>query len=56
LISNLPAKARELEAQNNPMRRLAEPEDVARVIGFLASEDSDYLNGVNIPVNGGNIL
>jgi len=56
LISNLPAKARELEAQNNPMRRLAEPEDVARVIGFLASEDSDYLNGVNMPVNGGNIL
>jgi 3-oxoacyl-[acyl-carrier protein] reductase len=56
LISNMPAKLVELVEYNNPMKRIATPADVAKVISFLASDDSDYLNGVNIPVNGGNIF
>src|SRR3989344_4186811 len=56
LIKNFPHKLMELTASNNPMKRIAEPEDVAKVICFLTSDDSDYINGANIIVNGGNII
>ncbi|WP_203236930.1 SDR family NAD(P)-dependent oxidoreductase [Nocardia panacis] len=39
--------------QRIPMRRIAEPEEVAAVIAFLASPDAGYLTGVHIPVDGG---
>jgi 3-oxoacyl-[acyl-carrier protein] reductase len=56
LLSNLPPKLVELTAYNNPMKRISTALDVAKVISFLASEHSDYLNGVNIPINGGNVM
>ncbi len=36
-----------------PLGRLAEPEDVARAALFLASEDSSYITGATVPVDGG---
>ena len=36
-----------------PMGRYGEPEDVADVIAFLASDDARFVNGVNLPVDGG---
>jgi NAD(P)-dependent dehydrogenase (short-subunit alcohol dehydrogenase family) len=36
-----------------PLRRIAQPEDQARVIGFLASTDADFVTGVTIDVTGG---
>jgi 3-oxoacyl-[acyl-carrier protein] reductase len=36
-----------------PMRRLGQPEDVARVAVFLASEESSYLTGQVLTVDGG---
>ena len=56
LIDNLPPKLVEIVAHKNPLKRIATTIDVANVISFLASEESDYLNGINIPVNGGNVL
>jgi 3-oxoacyl-[acyl-carrier protein] reductase len=35
------------------VRRIGTPEDCARVVGFLASPDSDYLTGAIIPIDGG---
>tara|TARA_B110000438_G_C15793962_1_gene642010 strand:- start:344 stop:1069 length:726 start_codon:yes stop_codon:yes gene_type:complete len=55
LIENLPKKLIEMTAYNNPLKKIASAEDIANVISFLASNDSDYLNGVNIPINGGNV-
>jgi 3-oxoacyl-[acyl-carrier protein] reductase len=39
-----------------PLRRLAQPEEVATVIAFLASDDAAYVNGVCIDVNGGSYM
>jgi 3-oxoacyl-[acyl-carrier protein] reductase len=36
-----------------PMARLGAPEEVARVVRFLCSEDASYLTGQVISVNGG---
>ncbi|CAM3723715.1 SDR family oxidoreductase [Bordetella bronchialis] len=40
-------------AERIPMGRGAEPEEVAAVIAFLASDDARFVNGVNLPVDGG---
>ena len=36
-----------------PAGRLGDPEDVAKVALFLATEDSNYVTGAVIPVDGG---
>jgi 3-oxoacyl-[acyl-carrier protein] reductase len=36
-----------------PAKRIGEPHEIAAVIGFLASPAAAYVNGVNIPVDGG---
>lgn len=41
---------------NIPLGRLAQPEEVAAVIAFLASDDASYVTGVTIDVNGGSFM
>lgn len=36
-----------------PAKRFAEPEEVARVIRWLASDEANYISGAVIPVDGG---
>lgn len=39
--------------QNIPLKRVAEPEEIARVALFLASDEASYITGAVIPVDGG---
>ncbi|MFB6208307.1 MAG: SDR family NAD(P)-dependent oxidoreductase [Candidatus Nanohaloarchaea archaeon] len=36
-----------------PMNRVADPEEIASVVTFLASEEASYVTGINMPVDGG---
>ena len=51
-----PPTAQDLERlaeETIPMKRLAEPEEVARVVAFLASDEASYITGVVLPVAAG---
>ena len=53
LSGYLPRRYLEACAARHPMKRLTTTDDAAKVVEFLASGMSEFLNGVNIPVNGG---
>lgn len=44
---------RNVYAQRVPLKRLGTPDDVAKAVLFLASEDAEYLTGVVLPIDGG---
>jgi NAD(P)-dependent dehydrogenase (short-subunit alcohol dehydrogenase family) len=35
------------------MGRVAEPEDIAKAVSFLGSDEAGYITGVALPVDGG---
>ena len=40
-------------AKANPTKRLGLPEEVAKVVAFLLSDDAPYVNGQTIAIDGG---
>ncbi len=49
----LSAERRRELTEATPMGRLVRPDDVAKTVAFLASEDSGFTTGYYLPVNGG---
>jgi meso-butanediol dehydrogenase/(S,S)-butanediol dehydrogenase/diacetyl reductase len=51
-LSN-PKEVVDLFNEANPLKRICTPDEVAKAMYFLASDDSSSCNGVNLPVSGG---
>ena len=52
-IDNATKEYLELSRRNYPMPRLCAPEDVAKAVVFLASDDASYVNAETLMVDGG---
>jgi 3-oxoacyl-[acyl-carrier protein] reductase len=48
-----PKQATEEMLHEIPLQRFAKPEEIAAAVAFLASPDAAYINGINLPVDGG---
>jgi 3-oxoacyl-[acyl-carrier protein] reductase len=53
MIANIPEKTKMLTKMNTPLRRLAEPDDIAGVVTFLLSPAACHITGETIRVCGG---
>jgi acetoacetyl-CoA reductase/3-oxoacyl-[acyl-carrier protein] reductase len=53
MVAGMPEKALDRVRAQIPMGRLGRPEEVARVVAFLAADDSAYITGQVWAVNGG---
>lgn len=53
ILSTIPEKLIDEMMERVPLKRLGQPEDIANVYAFLASDDASYINGTVIEVAGG---
>lgn len=53
ILQAMPSKVIEALEERIPMKRLAQPEEIANVYAFLASDEASYINGAAIEVTGG---
>ena len=56
LIADIPDKIKMISKMQTPLRRLTQPEDVAKTVAFLFSPESSFITGQNIRVSGGSIM
>ena len=53
MVMAVPEKVRESIIAQIPVGRLGEPEEIARCVAFLASDDAGFITGATISANGG---
>ena len=56
MTASLSEKVKEEASKNIPLKRLGDPEDVANLVGFLASDAANYITGQVINVDGGLVM
>ena len=56
MTASLSEKVKEEASKNIPLKRLGDPEDVANLVGFLASDAANYITGQVINVDGGMVM
>ncbi len=56
LARRMPPGTRERVAEATPLGRIAVPDDIAGVIGFLASDASEFMTGTCLRVTGGLVM
>lgn len=53
ILKAMPEKVIQSMEERVPMKRMAQPEEIANVYAFLASDEASYINGAAIEVTGG---
>ena len=53
MMSSIPPKVLESIIQKIPMRRLGTPDEIARAVAFLVADESDFITGITLSINGG---
>ena len=53
MTENLPEKVKEELLKKIPLKRMAEPVEVANAVAFLLSDEASYITGETLKVNGG---
>jgi 3-oxoacyl-[acyl-carrier protein] reductase len=56
MVANVPEKVLQLMLDKVPLHRLGSPLDIAHAYLYLASDESDYVNGTVLEVNGGLVI
>lgn len=56
MVMAVPEKVRESIISTIPAGRLGEPEEIARTVVFLASDDAGFITGATMTVNGGQYM
>lgn len=56
MVMAVPEEIRAKILAEIPMGRFAMPNEVAQVVAFLAKDDTQYITGANIPINGGHYM
>jgi 3-oxoacyl-[acyl-carrier protein] reductase len=52
-IAKMAEKYRDMIIDNTPLRRIGQPEEVANVVAFLASDEASFMTGAAVEVSGG---
>ena len=53
LVMAMPQQVRDDIVSKVPVGRLGQPEEIARAVEFLTADESGFITGANLPVNGG---
>ncbi|NYS60687.1 acetoacetyl-CoA reductase [Vreelandella salicampi] len=56
MIMNIPEKVREAIRETIPVKRYGTPEEIGRLVTFLADKESGFITGANIDINGGQFM
>lgn len=56
LTHDLPEDIRDISLKLTPMGRFGQPQDIANAVVFLAAEESSFITGVTLQVDGGMVM
>ncbi|HML37632.1 MAG TPA: glucose 1-dehydrogenase [Bacillota bacterium] len=56
MMEGLPVEFQKMIIEQSPFKRLGTPQDIAEVVAFLCSKNSQWISGQNILVNGGCVV
>ncbi|MCD6423313.1 MAG: 3-oxoacyl-[acyl-carrier-protein] reductase [Elusimicrobia bacterium] len=56
MTDKMPEEAKQKFIESIPLKRMGEPQDVANLVAFLCSDESSYITGQTIRVDGGLVI